>query len=390
MIIDTFMFHGHTINITDDHKNINGKPVVYYRARITTFYDPETHKQKQKTISGRTIQEIKDKIIHELDPSMSYANYHSLDTTVEEALEEYVKVHFSGGKTTTYETDMCRIKLINKGIGDVKIQELTHAQIQHQVDEISKDHSPATVHAAVSLLRCCLQQYCVRNLIISNPCEGLRLPVIQHDVAIVLSDEEMRRWFKVLKDYPLYYLFFRILYLLGLRVGELRGLSWDKIDFVKRTVRIEQHMEDGKNNLQPYVKNNNNVTLPCSDEVMDCLNQLLELQLYQKEVKGDEWDNPDNLTFTLENGQPVTNYYLTKYFQSTLEMAGCPKARIHDLRHTFASNPWEMENDLELVRIALRHKDSFNTRVYIHPTIKTQEKCRSLMDCVAAKLSENS
>ena len=387
MVIDSFMFHGHTINITDDPKVVNGEPVVYYRARITTFYDPEAHKQKQKTVSGRTVQEVKDKILHELDPSMSYANYHSLDTTVKEALEEYVEVHFSGGKASTYETDMRRIKLINKGIGDIKVQELTHAQIQQQADSISKDHAPATVHAAISLLRCCLQQYCARNLLVYNPCEGLRLPVIQHDVAVVLSDEEMNRWFEVLKRYPLYYLFFRILYLLGLRVGELRGLSWDKVDFAKRNVRIDQHMEDGKTNIQPYVKNNNNVTLPCSDEVMECFNQLRELQLSQKEAAGDKWNNPDNLAFTLEVGQSISNYFLTKYFQCSLEMAGCPKARIHDLRHTFASNLWEKESNLELVRITLRHKGSFNTRVYIHPTSKTQEKCRSLMDSVASKLS---
>jgi integrase len=86
------------------------------------------------------------------------------------------------------------------------------------------------------------------------------------------------------------------------------------------------------------------------------------------DLLGDAWENPD-LIFPSQIGKPQ-NYRVFYYqFHKACDMAGVPRRRPHDMRHTFATLMLERDVNIKVLSEILGHASvEITLRVYAHIT----------------------
>jgi len=135
----------------------------------------------------------------------------------------------------------------------------------------------------------------------------------------------------------IYKTFFTCLFYLGLRKGEALALTWHDIDFTKATCRINKTYSrkttDGnKYKITAPKTTNSNRTILIPDTALKHFANLYEHyeNMIGKEIKK-EW-----FVFGLEN--PICETQFDKKRDTIIKKTNVKKIRIHDLRHSHASD----------------------------------------------------
>ena len=98
--------------------------------------------------------------------------------------------------------------------------------------------SAKTVKSHVVVLKQTFKKALKDGLIITNPCEYLSIPKIEHYEPNFYTVEQINTLLTVAKPYPLYELiYFSVLY--GLRRSEALGLKWDSVNFSSNTLTVK-------------------------------------------------------------------------------------------------------------------------------------------------------
>lgn len=126
----------------------------------------------------------------------------------------------------------------------------------------------------------------------------------------------------------------------GVRRSEALGLCWDMVDFEKNQFTIARTMlqVNREHCLKNSTKNSSSYrTLPLSTQMRDLL---LNLKSKREEFAPlfPETYASNNLVFVWEDGTPITPNYLTSHFHRIVKQSQLPTIRVHDLRHSAASN----------------------------------------------------
>ncbi|WP_146553973.1 site-specific integrase [Rummeliibacillus sp. SL167] len=115
---------------------------------------------------------------------------------------------------------------------------------------------------------------------------------------------------------------------LGLRRGEIFGLTWDRVDFKAKTITIDRQLIHPKDGLTKPKTNNSNRILPIPDILLDLL---------KKHRASQTVISPLNLVNSNEHGGYASPNYFTKKFKRFLQENDLPIIRFHDTRHSNAS-----------------------------------------------------
>ncbi|MDN7423758.1 tyrosine-type recombinase/integrase [Burkholderia dolosa] len=140
--------------------------------------------------------------------------------------------------------------------------------------------------------------------------------------------------------------FIRLALSTGCRKNELLGLTWDRIDFDRRSFGLEpEHTKNGRRRL-----------VPLNDLAMSALSEQRAWVVAHQ--PGSVW------VFPSRTGGRVRTFQ--KGFASACERTGIENFRIHDLRHTFAS--WLVMDGVSLyvVKDLLGHSSVAVTERYAH------------------------
>lgn len=159
-----------------------------------------------------------------------------------------------------------------------------------------------------------------------------------------LSYEEQRRLLEACRDasWPRLYLFVLMAITTGARKGNILNLKWKDIDFVQRTAFI------GK------TKSGRRKYLPLTKTVIE------EMIKYRDQ---------SNFLIFHSTVSRTTAYDLSKQWSNAVEKAGIGYCRIHDLRHTAASNLVRAGRSLFEVGTLLDHSTPQMTQRYAHLAI---------------------
>ena len=138
---------------------------------------------------------------------------------------------------------------------------------------------------------------------------------------------------------------YRLAVNLGLREGELFGLTWDAIDIQAGTMRIFQQLRRVKKDAdQPHIfvlqlvkTKAGERTLRIDDDLIAVLRAHRANQMQERLIRGAKWQDTWGLIFVTETGGPMHISCLLDHFKQTLAGAGLPHIRFHDLRHTAAT-----------------------------------------------------
>jgi integrase len=146
---------------------------------------------------------------------------------------------------------------------------------------------------------------------------------------------------------------FRVAAFTGLRLGEIRALTFRDVDFGKRIVHVRRSYTHG---AEGDPKSGRVRSVPLFDQAARALDGL---------SRRERFTGADDLVFVDELGGHVDDWRLRRRFHAALERAKLPRLRLHDLRHTFgtiAVQAFPLSN----VKAYMGHADIATPMIYVH------------------------
>jgi integrase len=202
-----------------------------------------------------------------------------------------------------------------------------------------------------------------------NPAKGARLAKAERTRFVPLSAEEVRAIARGAAEHV------RAAVVLaagtGLRQGELFGLSADRVDFLRRELRVDRQLwtpPRGGPILKSPKSSNSYRTVALSSVVVETLSA--HVAIFGSGRQG--------LVFHLE-GRPVGRAMASKYIRTAADMAGV-EASWHDLRHHHASVLLSAGVSPALVAERLGHDVKTLLATYAHVIRKDEDRVRSIVD----------
>lgn len=125
-----------------------GKEYTYWESRITIGRDPGTGKQIQKSFTGKTQKEVREKL-QAAAVDLTQGTYSTPSKmTVGQWLDIWQKEYLGGVKSTTVQTYRCHIKNhIRPGLGAVRLSELHPHMVQEFINGLDlSSNTVRTVH----------------------------------------------------------------------------------------------------------------------------------------------------------------------------------------------------------------------------------------------------
>lgn len=183
---------------------------------------------------------------------------------------------------------------------------------------------------------------------------------------------------------------------LGLRQGEIFGLSPDDIDIEKGEIEIVRQVKLRASNKQLFglPKGRKTRRVPLPDSVLDAINEhMTRYPPREVTLPWDRLDGPER-TFTLllttrERGALNRNYFNTSLWRPALEKAGIEAKRengTHALRHFYASTLLDAGESIKALSEYLGHADpGFTLRTYTHLMPTSSERTRNAIDIALSR-----
>ena len=139
-------------------------------------------------------------------------------------------------------------------IGNIILQELVPANIDSMFRKlVQKGNSYGTISLAKRVLSLALK-YAVypAQLIQSNPCLYVNVPKqAKRDCTqrIIVTQEKLKELLSVQKLGSPYYIVILLLYNTGMRIGEVLGLTWDRVDLDSGVITVDRQFQRYANKL---------------------------------------------------------------------------------------------------------------------------------------------
>lgn len=372
----------------------NGEEYTYWEARITVGRDPGTGRQIQKSFSGKTQKEVREKM-QAAAVAINDGDYlEPSSVTLGAWLDTWLAEYCGDKKYLTvqkYESD-CRVH-IKPALGAVKLSKLTAPMIQKFYNELgrtgkatkSKDSkgnittryeplSAKSIRCVHGVLSKALDTARRQGMIKQNPTDLCTVPKIEKAEIVPLTDEQIKA-FVSLCDTEDYGNVYKLIVFTGLREGEALGLTWDCVDFDKGVLKISKQLQRrGKADELVPLKNSKPRYLTAPPFVMQLLRKQMTRQLEDRFRAGEMWkgfqtaeQRKTALVFTKADGTNITAAALYQRYKHLAAQIGAPHSRVHDLRHTFAVLSLQNGDHVKTVQENLGHATAaFTLDVYGH------------------------
>lgn len=276
------------------------------------------------------------------DPASDRDRRKSADTLRgfgERFLIEHAAVHC---KPSTYKEYKRSIEMfINPKLGSLRLIDVTRADVVelHQ----SLKNIPYQANRTLGVLSVMFTTAHVWGVLSDgrNPCWKVkRYKEVKRER--YLTSEELARLGKVLREADEEREAANCIHLLlltGCRLGEIQMLKWNYVDFASGLLRLPDSKTGAK-------------LVPIGNAAIEVLNSIPRIK-----------NNPYVITGKVE-GQHLTD--MQKPWRRLRERAGLDDVRIHDLRHSFASDALQLGHDLSMIGRLLGHTQLQTTARYAH------------------------
>jgi integrase len=276
-------------------------------------------------------------------------------------------------RPSTAQTTEHRLARVLPAIGQQQLAAITPADIRRLVTSLSGELAPSTVEGLYRLVATIFKAAVADRLISETPCRRIALPRPDGRQVVPMTVEEVR----LLADTvpPRYRAAVLAAAGLGVRQGELFGLTVDRIDRRRRTVRVDRQLVSGTGQatgLGPVKTPASVRTIPAPAVVLDALTAHLQ----------EFGEGPDRLVFTTRFRTPVTRKTAFEVWRAAADGLGLPHLRgWHDLRHFYASLLIAGGESVKVVQKRLGHKSAMETLdTYGHLWPDSEESTRLVVD----------
>ena len=359
-----------------------GKEYTYWEARITTGRDPGTGKQVQRSFTGKTQKEVREKMQVAAVAVNTGTYIAPQKMTVGQWMDIWAADYLGGAKPATVTIYKNNIKNhIKPALGAVALSDLRPHMVQTFINGL--ELSPASVRLAYKVLHMALEKAVKLGYIPKNPAAGSELPKLDQKEIQPLDDQQVALLLKTAKGGDMEYLITVALFT-GCRLSELLGLTWDAVDFKQGTITINKQLARPEHRgATPFLspKNGKTRTITPASSVMTALKNQKRRQMKQQLKVGPLWDNQYHMVFTTEIGEPLDQWKAEKGFSAVLDAAGLVGVRFHDLRHTYAVNAIRAGDDIKTIQGNLGHASAaFTLDRYGHFTERMKQDSAARME----------
>lgn len=384
----------------------NGEGTIYQRkdgywiGQITIGTDPRTGKLKRKTVSGKTRDEVSDKMLEIRHDLLKGTYSEPSKIKVSEWLNEWIEGRKHSIAYSTYRNYKGKIKNhLIPSIGGMKVTDLTSRHIQRLLKEKLEDGrvdgkgglSTRSVKYIYQTLHAALEQAVKEKIINYNVCEAVEVPKKQKEKKLhTWNKVQVGKFLKNAKEFGKYFNVYYMALNTGMRKGELLGLKWEDVSLENKKINVVRQLIYGKDGLEfKKVKTNSgNRVIPLTNRVVVFLKKLRTKQKENKLALGEAYNDLD-LVLCRENGENVYPRALTRDFNPIIKKASIPRIRFHDLRHTFATQFLEAGGNIKILQQILGHSSiSVTMDTYSHVTDDmlnlAAEKMETMFDVVSS------
>jgi integrase len=259
--------------------------------------------------------------------------------------------------------------------GDRPLGSIRSSDVQSWVKGRSAVLAPTTVKVAYRFLSAIFRSALRDRLIVTSPCEQIKLPRIDRRRVVPLETDAVVRLAQAM---PVRY---RATVILasgaGLRQGEVLGLQVRHVDFLGRNVRVEQQLVTVSG--APFVAP---PKTPASIRRVPVGNLVVEELARHFDVAGLTPTDPACLLFTTAQGDPMRRNRFGEIWQRAAKVAKLPPGTtFHALRHYYASLLIRHGESVKVVQERLGHASAAETLdTYSHLWPDSEDRTRQAVD----------
>jgi integrase len=282
-------------------------------------------------------------------------------------------------RLSTYERYEVGVRLYLKpGLGHYRLKSLSVPIVQAFLNQrLDAGGSIRSVQILREILRSALSRAYRDELVSRNVASLVELPTWERRDIEPWTTEEARQFLSAARSDSLYPAFV-LLVLYGLRRGEVLGLRWGDIDFVRSMVRVRQQVRrvGGELRQGPVKTAAGRRDLP----MLDWVRQVLTMQ------RGRSPDGPydgDELVFRTSTGQPIEPRNFVRSFQRVCDRHAIRLIRVHDVRHTTATLLKDLGVPARDTQLILGHSDiAITQQIYQHDTLESRRASLGRVEAV--------
>ncbi|MBQ8249258.1 MAG: site-specific integrase [Clostridia bacterium] len=246
-----------------------------------------------------------------------------------------------------------------------------HPTMGHQLSDSMVRSIHMMLHEAMA--------YAMReHMILKNPTEGTTIPRAAEKEMQILNETQIRTFMEAIRQDEIWYDFFYLELMTGLRRGEICALKWSDFDEAEGKLAICRTLhEDGTTGDTKTYSGMRSIKLP--ESAADMLRE-------RKKTAVSEWIFPN----PLKPEKAVSGQAAYNRLKKILKDCNLPDIRFHDLRHTFATQAVAGGVDPKSLSHLLGHtKASFSLDRYTHVTNEMQAGAAAVMGNFLDKIIGN-
>ena len=293
---------GKRVRVKRRHTGNSESAEIWYAKLVEEYY----HKSKKININDMTFLE--------------YSNLF---------IEKYCIPNVSKITTKGYKD---YIKVMIPYIGNYKLNKIKKGQK-------GKELTPKTMLHYFDLVNLMFKQAKKWKFIESNPNEDATRPKLQKKKRNFYNIEQVQSLFNCLNNENIKYRTIIILTLVsGVRRSELCALRWSDIDFINKTLYIDNSLKviDGVVDEENAKTDFSIRTINLDNNTIELLKEYKAWQDGYKLYMGNKWKGTDRV-FTDKYGEHIHPCTCNKILQKIVNKYNLPKITFHELRHTCAT-----------------------------------------------------